>query len=161
MLLTDHCQQLDATRERPDANLLIAPDSALAKGRYIVAMKTSEHQVPGDRVIVTVSADESLGGLFQFEYICRTVTSAPNDHVHMSREESVEVLEGTLHCRAGGEERVLRAGERMVIAAGIPHALWNEDRSGCRAVAEHRRVAGVQARLEDYFIGAARPMAAE
>src|SRR5258708_38413051 len=148
-------------RERPDANFLIAPDSALANGRYIVAMKTSEHQVPGDRVIVTVSADESLGELFQFEYTCRTVTSAPKDHVHISREESVEVLEGTLHCRAGGEERVLRAGERVVIAAGTPHALWNEDLSGCRAVAEHRRVAGVQARLEDYFIGAARPMAAE
>jgi quercetin dioxygenase-like cupin family protein len=148
-------------RERPDANFLIAPDSTLANGRYIVAMKTSEHQVPGDRVIVTVSADESLGGLFQFEYICRTVTSAPKDHVHISREESVEILEGTLHCRAGGQERVLRAGERVVIAAGIPHALWNEDQSGCRAIAEHRRVAGDRARLEDYFVGAALPTAAK
>jgi hypothetical protein len=52
----------------------------------IMAMKTTEHQTPGDRVIATVSADESLGELFQFEYICRTVTSAPKDHVHISRE---------------------------------------------------------------------------
>jgi len=124
-------------------------------------MKTSEHHAPGDRVIVTVSADELGGGLLQFEYICRSVTSAPNDHVHLSREESVEVLEGTLHCRAGGQERVLRPGERVVIAAGIPHALWNENLSGCRAVAEHRRVAGALARLEDYFVGAALPTAAE
>jgi quercetin dioxygenase-like cupin family protein len=124
-------------------------------GDYIVANKTSEHQVPGDRVIVTVSADASMGRLFQFEYICRTVTSAPQDHVHISREESVEILEGTLHCRAGGQERILRAGERVVIAAGTPHALWNEDPAGCRAIAEHRRVAGVQVQLEDYFVGAA------
>jgi len=120
-----------------------------------VTMKTSEHHAPGDRVIVTVSADELGGGLLQFEYICRSVTSAPNDHVHLSREESVEVLEGTLHCRAGGQERVLRPGERVVIAAGTPHALWNQDLAGCRAVAEHRRVAGAQPRLEDYFIAAA------
>jgi quercetin dioxygenase-like cupin family protein len=135
--------------------------SSLANGRCIVEMKDSEHQVLGDRVIVTVSADESSGGLLQFEYICRTVTSAPKDHVHISREERVEILEGTLHCRAGGQERVLRAGERVVIAAGTPHALWNEDLSGCRAIAEHRRAAGVHARLEDYFLGAALPTAAE
>jgi len=124
-------------------------------------MKASEHHAPVDRVIVTVSADESLGGLFQFEYICRTVTSAPKDHVHISRDESVEILEGTLHCRAGGQERVLCAGERVVIAAGTPHALWNEDPSGCRAIAEHRRVPGAPAWLEDYFVRAALPTAAE
>jgi quercetin dioxygenase-like cupin family protein len=132
----------------------------LPKGGYVVTMKTSEHHAPGDRFIVTVSADESLGGLFQFEYICRTVTSAPNDHVHVTREESVEVLEGTLHCRAGGQERVLRAGERVVIVAGTPHALWNEDLSGCRAIAEHRRVAGAPTQFEDYLVGAALPRAA-
>jgi quercetin dioxygenase-like cupin family protein len=134
--------------------------SELAKGGYVVTMKTSEHHAPGDRFIVTVSADESSGGLFQFEYICRTVTSAPNDHVHVTREESVEVLEGTLHCRTGGQERVLRAGERVVIAAGTPHALWNQDLSGCRAIAEHRRVAGARTQFEDYLVGGALPRAA-
>jgi hypothetical protein len=102
-----------------------------------------------------------LGGLFQFEYICRTVTSAPTDHVHISREESVEVMEGSLHCRAGGQERVLRAGERLVIAAGTPHALWNEDLSGCRAIAEHRRAVGGRPQFEDYFFGAVSPTTAE
>lgn len=126
-----------------------------------MTMKTSEHHAPGDRFIVTVSADESLGGLFQFEYICRTVTSAPSDHVHATREESVEVLEGTLHCRSGGQERVLRAGERVVIAAGTPHALWNQDLSGCRAIAEHRRVAGARTQLEDYLVDAAWLTAAQ
>ena len=124
-------------------------------------MKTSEQHMPGDRFIVTVSADESLGGLFQFEYICRTVTPAPMDHVHTFQEESVEILEGTLHCRAGGQERLLRAGERVVIAAGIPHALWNEDPSGCHAVAEHRRVAGARTQFGDYLAGTALPRATE
>lgn len=108
-----------------------------------------------------VSADESLGALFQFEYICRTVTSAPKDHVHIAREESVEILEGTLHCRAGGQERVLRAGEKLVIPAGTPHALWNEDPSGCRAIGEHRPAAGAQATFEAHLVGVALPTAAE
>lgn len=108
-----------------------------------------------------VSADESLGALFQFEYICRTVTSAPKDHVHIAREESVEILEGTLHCRAGGQERVLRAGEKLVIPAGTPHALWNEDPSGCRAIGEHRPAARAQATFEAHLVGVALPTAAE
>lgn len=126
-----------------------------------MAMKASEQQMLGDRFIVTVSADESLGGLFQFEYICRTVTPAPMDHVHTFREERVEILEGTLHCRAGGQERLLRAGERVVIPAGTPHALWNEDPSGCHAVAEHRRVAGARTQFEAYLVGAAMPRPVE
>lgn len=145
----------------PDASFSIAPDSRLAKGRYIVATKTSERPATGDRGIVMVSADESLGGQFQFEYVCRTVTSAPKDHVHIARDESVEILEGTLHCRAGGRERVLRAGEKIVIAAGTPHALWNEDPSGCRAIGEHRPAAGVRARFEAGLVGTALPTASE
>jgi len=123
-------------------------------------MKSSEHQANGDRVIVMVSADESLGALFQFEYVCRTVTSAPNDHVHMTKDESVEILEGTLHCRAGGQERILRAGEKMVIPAGTPHALWNEDPSGCRAIGEHRPKSRDRTTFEAHF-AAALPMAEE
>jgi quercetin dioxygenase-like cupin family protein len=124
-------------------------------------MKSSEHQANGDRVIVMVSADESLGALFQFEYVCRTVTSAPNDHVHMTKDESVEILEGTLHCRAGGQERILRAGEKMVIPAGTPHALWNEDPSGCRAIGEHRPSPRARPRFEAHFAGVALPAGEE
>jgi len=127
----------------------------------VIPMKTSEHHESGDRVIVMVSADESLGALFQFEYVCRTVTSAPKDHVHMTRDESVEILEGTLHCRVGGQERILCAGEKMVIAAGTPHALWNEDPSGCRAIGEHRSNSRAPTTFEAHFAGAALPTAEE
>jgi quercetin dioxygenase-like cupin family protein len=124
-------------------------------------METSEHPAVGDRVVVIVSADESFGELFQFEYTCRTVTSAPKDHVHITREESVEILEGTLHCRVGGKEQVLHVGERLVIPAGTPHALWNEDPSGCRAIGEHRPAAGARTRLDAHLVHAAPPTAAE
>ena len=124
-----------------------------------MAVKTSEHHATRDRVIVMVSADDSLDALFQFEYICRTVTSAPEDHVHMAREERVEILEGTLHCRVSGQERILRRGEKMVIPAGTPHALWNEDPSGCRAIGEHRSDACTWATFEAHLAGAARPTA--
>ena len=127
----------------------------------VVPMKTSEHHANGDRVIVMVSADESLDALFQFEYVCRTVTSAPKDHVHMAKDESVEILEGTLHCRAGGQERILSAGEKMVIPAGTPHALWNEDPSGCRAIGEHRPNSGGRRTFETHLAGVALSTAEE
>jgi hypothetical protein len=51
MLLTDPCQQLDATCERPDANFLIVSDSALANGRYHgnENYRTSDARRPGHR----------------------------------------------------------------------------------------------------------------
>lgn len=118
-------------------------------------MRPSQHPATGDRVIVMVSADESLVGRFQFEYICRAVTSAPSDHVHVARDERIEVLEGTLHCRVAGKERVLRAGEELLIPAGTPHALWNEDPSGCRATGEHRSAGGVQPPFEPHLVNPA------
>ena len=79
----------------------------------------------------------------------------------MTKEESVEILEGTLHCRAGGQERILGAGEKMVIAAGTPHALWNEDPSGCRAIGEHRPNSRARTTFGAHFAGGALRAAEE
>jgi quercetin dioxygenase-like cupin family protein len=104
-----------------------------------------------DRVIVLVDPADSAGELFRFEYVARSVTAAPPDHMHTDQEERVEVLEGTLHCRIAGHERVLRPGDRLVIPPGTSHTLWNADPSGSRSIGEFTPALHALAMFETVF----------
>ena len=98
-----------------------------------------------DRVIVLKSAEETAGELFRCEYIARAVSPAPRDHIHTHQEERLEVVEGTVRCRVAGKEHVLERGRVIVIPAGTPHAVWNDDRGGSRSISEYRPAMNAQA----------------
>ena len=132
-----------------------------------MAARVLQHPVWGDRLIVLVSAEESAGELFRFEYVshpgrssvwparvCPFTQSAPGDHVHLEQEERVEVLAGTLRCRVAGREHVLAPGESVVIPAGVPHAVWNADPSGSRSLGEFRPARDTQEMFQAYFVAA-------
>ena len=46
-------------------------------------------------------------------------------HVHPHLEEQFEVLSGSLTARVGDEEKVLSAGETLVVPPGTPHQPFN------------------------------------
>ena len=117
------------------------------------------HPVLKDQVTVIISAEESGGDLFRFEYLARSVTPAPHDHAHRCQEERIEILEGKLHCRIAGSECVLSAGETIVIPPGTPHAVWNAQAAGCRALGEYRPALDAQAMLEAEFAEDERTLA--
>jgi mannose-6-phosphate isomerase-like protein (cupin superfamily) len=56
----------------------------------------------------------------------------PPVHVHTSIAEHFVVAEGTLSILFGGEKRVLRAGEHLLVPPGTPHRPFNE--TGARVV---------------------------
>jgi quercetin dioxygenase-like cupin family protein len=58
----------------------------------------------------------------------------PPKHFHPSQEEHFEVLEGELHVRVGGEERVLGPGETLDIQRGVVHQMWNPGETEARAI---------------------------
>src|SRR4051812_46370357 len=47
------------------------------------------------------------------------------EHFHPEQEERFEVVTGTLRMRLYDQEREVRAGERVVVRPGVPHAWWN------------------------------------
>ena len=110
-----------------------------------------ENPTSGDKVIVLVGARDSGGELFRFEYLARTASPPPPDHVHMEQEERIEVLEGTISCRIRGEVRVLGPGETVTIPRGVHHAVWSSDPAGSRSVGEYRPALNMQEILEAAF----------
>lgn len=116
-----------------------------------MTMRLSQRALERDRVIELVSAEESAGELFRFEYIARAVTPAPREHVHTQQEERVEVREGTLRCRVGGVEYRLRPRETITIPAGTPHVVWNDDPAGSRSIGEYRPALNARAMFRGYL----------
>lgn len=51
--------------------------------------------------------------------------SPPPKHFHPRQDEHFEVLEGAIHTRVEGEERVLGRGQQIDIRRGAVHQMWN------------------------------------
>jgi quercetin dioxygenase-like cupin family protein len=117
-----------------------------------MATEVSERRVSRDRVIVLKSAEETAGEFFRCEYIAREISAAPRDHIHTHQEERLEVIEGVVRCRVAGTEHLLERGRVMVIPAGTPHAVWNEDRNGSRSISEYRPAMNAQAMFRGYIV---------
>ena len=107
-----------------------------------------------DRVIVLISAEDSAGELFRFEYVAHQVTPPLREHVHTEQEERLEVLEGTVRCRVAGVDHRLHRGQRMIIPPGTPHAVWNHDPRGSRSIGEFRPAMNAERIFKAFIVGA-------
>lgn len=97
-----------------------------------------------DELIVLTPSRETNWELFRFEYVARRVGAPPKNHVHDQQEERIEVVSGSVRYRIRDEERVLRAGERVTIPKGVPHAVWNDGSEGSRTIGEFRPALNMQ-----------------
>ena len=103
-----------------------------------MAGRTFVDPISGLQIVVLTSTADSQGALLRLEFLAHNATAAPDDHVHAVEEEQVEVQVGTVHCRIAGQERVLQAGERIVIPPGTPHAVWAGVDGESRSIDEFR-----------------------
>jgi quercetin dioxygenase-like cupin family protein len=69
------------------------------------------------------------GGLVWLELVLEPHAPGPPEHIHTSFPENFIVAEGTLSLLAGGEKKLLRSGESLLIAPGTPHKPFNETNS--------------------------------
>jgi quercetin dioxygenase-like cupin family protein len=100
----------------------------LRAGRALVNPAT------GQRLTLRQSSAQTRGRLIEIELAFGAGGAWPPDHLHPEQEQLVEVVAGALRARVGGQERVLTAGQVLVIAAGTTHALWNAGADEARAV---------------------------
>lgn len=66
------------------------------------------------------------GGLVWSELVLEPYAPGPPEHIHGSFPENFIVAEGTLSLLVGGEKKLLRAGESMLVPPGTPHRPFNE-----------------------------------
>jgi quercetin dioxygenase-like cupin family protein len=86
---------------------------------------TISNPISGETIIFLTTGLERPGAVLRAECIVKPGgrLAAPLMHVHPIQTETFWVLEGQLHTVVNGLERVLKAGQHIVIEPGVPH-LW-------------------------------------
>lgn len=73
------------------------------------------------------------------------------EHVHPHQESRSLVLAGEIHFTVAGETQVLRAGDEVIVPAGVPHYFWVEGDEEARSIQEFRPALDTQAFFETFF----------
>jgi len=91
----------------------------------------------GEWIEYTAVAEDTGGELVRFSW--RSVPGGViTEHVHPHQEERFTILAGEAHFTVDGEERIARAGETVVVPAGVRHSEGNPGPAEISAVVELR-----------------------
>jgi quercetin dioxygenase-like cupin family protein len=91
----------------------------------------------GEWIEYTAVAEDTGGELVRFTW--RSVPGGViTEHVHPHQEERFIILAGEAHFTLGGEKRIARAGETVVVPAGVTHSEGNPGPAEITAVVELR-----------------------
>jgi mannose-6-phosphate isomerase-like protein (cupin superfamily) len=104
----------------------------------VVAYAGKVIESPTTRLLFKRTAADTDGALLRFEQFVRGGTPEVPEHVHPRQEERFVVLSGRMGVRAAGRERVLGAGEEVVVPPGTPHTFWNAGEEELHHVVELR-----------------------
>jgi len=85
---------------------------------------TLDVQPQGERFIFFSEPDPGAPAL-EFELVAAPGSRGPDPHIHAKQVETFRVVSGEMCARLGKEERVIRAGESLVVPAGQVHTWSN------------------------------------
>ncbi len=111
------------------------PDWAYARSGFAFETTT------GEKFRVIKGRAETGGEFAQAHFDLGPGGHASREHIHPHQEESFEVLAGTLTVIVNGEEKVVSAGESIVVPPGTPHQPFNRGNVEMRSIG-HIRPAG-------------------
>ena len=91
----------------------------------------------GEWITYTAIAAGNDGQLVRFSW--RSVPGGViTEHIHPRQEERFTILAGEAHFTLGGEQRIARAGETIVVPAGVPHSEGNPGLDEIEGIVELR-----------------------
>jgi len=109
----------------------------------------------GQRVRFVDTAHDSQGALVGLECVSSPSSEREPEHLHPYQENIFEVHSGQLRFKIGDGERLLGAGERLVIPPAVPHCFWVEGVEEARYRQEFRPALQIE-RFFEVLFGLAR-----
>ena len=91
----------------------------------------------GERIEFTAAAEGRSGDILRFKWRSRPGGSI-TEHLHPYQEERFTIVAGEAHFTVHGEERVVRAGETIVVPVGVRHSETNPGSAEIEGVVELR-----------------------
>jgi len=107
----------------------------------------------GEEITFTTLGAQTGGEFLAFQLRMRPGGRVSTPHQHPRREERVSVTAGAALVELGGERRVVRPGETLVIPPGTPHRIAHlaEIDEALEALVEFRPAGQVAEFLDDVF----------
>lgn len=105
----------------------------------------------GQRMRFLLTAADTEGQLLRIETTNPPTETGEPMHVHPHQETRARVVSGTLRFTVDGAERVLEAGDEIVIPAGVPHRFVNDGDEDAVAIQEARPALRLAEFFETYF----------
>lgn len=91
----------------------------------------------GEWITYTAIAEDNDGQLVRFDW--RSVPGGViPEHIHPRQQEQFTIVSGEARFTLNGQEHVARAGETVVIPAGVPHSVGNPGPAEIDGVVERR-----------------------
>jgi quercetin dioxygenase-like cupin family protein len=91
----------------------------------------------GERIQFTATAETTGGELVRFNW-----RSEPGgvitEHVHPGQEERFIITSGEAHFTLDGKQRIVRAGQTVIVPAGVPHSEGNAGTADVDGIVELR-----------------------
>ena len=117
--------------------------------------QTLRNEVTGETLVFRTTAAETDGAAVVVEAFVEPDGAVAAAHVHPAQEERFEVLAGELQFRVGKNTIVARAGDRILVPAGMPHRFENVGEETAHLVCEVSPALGFEQLIETMFALAA------
>jgi mannose-6-phosphate isomerase-like protein (cupin superfamily) len=117
----------------------------------IVAGKTVENPVTGERLTFLETARETAGEYVRFEAQIAPGGSLPAAHLHPKQTERFEFVSGSLTMKVAGKTIHTKPGDVVVVEPGVPHDFENETNEPVRMIVEMRPALGLESLLETMY----------
>jgi mannose-6-phosphate isomerase-like protein (cupin superfamily) len=108
---------------------------------------TIEYPWVPERITFRTTTRQTGGDILEFEDVILATggRGGPPEHLHPHLQERFEVLAGLMGVRIAGHERVLHAGEQVVVPPGTPHTFWREGQDELRQITQFRPAGQMEA----------------
>jgi mannose-6-phosphate isomerase-like protein (cupin superfamily) len=110
-----------------------------------------ENPITGERVIWRRTARDTGGELVECDLYVRPHGFVVTEHVHLSQQESFEVIEGVISFRVNGRELTAGPGEKVVVPPGTRHKFWNAADEPLHVVLEVQPAGTFEPTIETMF----------
>ena len=84
-----------------------------------------ENPLSGERITFRKTAADTNGELLAIDLELMPDGHVPGIHVHPTQEERFEVVKGTMRFKMGGKRVIAKAGDVVVVPAGVRHKFAN------------------------------------
>ena len=110
--------------------------------------RTIHNPKTGETFVFLQTAAETGGELFRMSYAMAPHGRIADEHDHPNQEMTISVTSGALTCTVDGVDRILSAGESVVVPAGVSHFQRNDGDQEAHAIEEYRPALQMQGFFE-------------